>query len=111
MKAISLWEPYATFIALGIKNYETRSFKRSHRGDLLICAAKGGYSKFELNLILNQVNKLLRYPLNYITRDMLNPGKAVAIVNMVTCIPTIKTSKLNLTIAISYIVSDVSMSL
>ena len=29
MKAITLWQPYATFIALGIKDYETRSWRPS----------------------------------------------------------------------------------
>lgn len=40
MKAISLFEPYATAMALGLKENETRSWPTSHRGDLVICATK-----------------------------------------------------------------------
>ncbi len=40
MKAISLWQPWATFVALGVKTIETRSWKTSYRGPLAIHAAK-----------------------------------------------------------------------
>jgi activating signal cointegrator 1 len=40
MKAISLWQPWASAMARGDKHNETRSWPISHRGDLLICSAK-----------------------------------------------------------------------
>lgn len=40
MKALSLWEPWASLMALEAKKVETRSWYTSHRGPLLICAAK-----------------------------------------------------------------------
>lgn len=40
LKATSLWQPWATGIALGIKGVETRSRRTSHRGELAIQAAK-----------------------------------------------------------------------
>lgn len=40
MKAITLWQPWASLIAEGLKQYETRSFKIKHRGKLAIHAAK-----------------------------------------------------------------------
>lgn len=40
MKAISLWQPYATLIAIGAKHYETRSWSTDYRGTLVIHAAK-----------------------------------------------------------------------
>lgn len=40
MKALSLWQPWATLIAMGIKTIETRSWPTSYRGPLLIHAAK-----------------------------------------------------------------------
>lgn len=40
MKAISLWQPWASLMAVGAKRNETRSWPTSHRGDLAICAAK-----------------------------------------------------------------------
>jgi len=40
MKAISLWQPWATAIALGAKTVETRSWYTPYRGPLAIHAAK-----------------------------------------------------------------------
>lgn len=40
MKAISLWQPWASAIALGLKRIETRSWSTSYRGPLAIHAAK-----------------------------------------------------------------------
>jgi hypothetical protein len=38
MKAITIWQPYASLIILGEKRYETRSWKATHRGTLAIHA-------------------------------------------------------------------------
>lgn len=40
MKAISLWQPWASLIAWGAKEYETRSWPTNYRGKLAIHAAK-----------------------------------------------------------------------
>lgn len=40
MKAISLWQPWATLIASGAKKIETRGWATSHRGRIAIHAAK-----------------------------------------------------------------------
>ena len=40
MKAISLWQPWASAIAMGLKSIETRSWSTSYRGLLVIHAAK-----------------------------------------------------------------------
>jgi activating signal cointegrator 1 len=40
MKALSLWQPHATAIALGLKPWETRGWATSYRGPLAIHAAK-----------------------------------------------------------------------
>ncbi len=40
MKAISLWQPWASAIVLGHKRVETRSWSTPYRGPLLIHAAK-----------------------------------------------------------------------
>lgn len=40
MRAITLWQPWASLIALGLKKYETRSWTTSYRGKLLIHAAQ-----------------------------------------------------------------------
>lgn len=38
MKALTLWQPWATLIAIGAKQYETRSWGTSYRGPLAIHA-------------------------------------------------------------------------
>lgn len=40
MKALSLWQPWASLWACGRKHYETRAYKSNYRGPLLIHAAK-----------------------------------------------------------------------
>ena len=40
MKAISLWQPWASAIALGYKTHETRHWSTHHRGMIAIHAAK-----------------------------------------------------------------------
>lgn len=40
MKAITLWQPWATLVAIGAKQIETRAWATSHRGPLAIHAAK-----------------------------------------------------------------------
>ncbi len=40
MKALTLWQPWATLIALKAKQYETRRWTSNHRGPLAIHAAK-----------------------------------------------------------------------
>lgn len=40
MRALTLWQPWATLVALGVKTIETRSWGTSYRGPLLIHAAR-----------------------------------------------------------------------
>ena len=40
MKTISLWQPWATLVAIGAKQFETRSWSTKYRGLLAIHAAK-----------------------------------------------------------------------
>lgn len=39
-KAITLWQPWATLVAIGAKQFETRSWMTCHRGPLVIHAAR-----------------------------------------------------------------------
>lgn len=40
MKALSLWQPWAQAVVLGLKTFETRSWSTRHRGRIAIHAAK-----------------------------------------------------------------------
>lgn len=39
-RGLSLWQPWAGFIALGLKRIETRFWHTHYRGDLLICSSR-----------------------------------------------------------------------
>ena len=49
LKAISLHQPIAQLVRLGLKKFETRSFNTKHRGILLIHAAqtRKGFKLYE----------------------------------------------------------------
>ncbi len=40
MKALTLWQPWATLAAMGVKEYETRHWPTNYRGQLAIHAAR-----------------------------------------------------------------------
>jgi hypothetical protein len=40
MKAITIWQPWASLIAVGAKRYETRSWETKYRGPIAIHSAK-----------------------------------------------------------------------
>jgi len=59
MKAISLWQPWATLISIGAKRIETRSWETLYRGSIVIHAAKrwskdqrGAQGLFDVELAL-----------------------------------------------------------
>lgn len=85
MKALSLWQPWPSLIAHGLKQYETRGWYTSHRGPLAIHASKR-WTPDEaamLDLLANQFNEVynaLSYPMPL--------GAVVCICNLITCIPT-----------------------
>jgi ASCH domain len=53
LTVITLWQPWATFLIKGIKIHETRSWYTSHRGKILIHAAKRkiNWCEIQLNLL------------------------------------------------------------
>lgn len=40
IKAVSLWQPWASLVACGVKLHETRHWTTNYRGPLAICAAR-----------------------------------------------------------------------
>lgn len=86
IKAISIWQPWASLIAVGAKKYETRSWHPHYRGLLLIC------SSIRKTALINLARD---YPevLRVVSRKMMRPsdfplGMAVAIADLVTTIQT-----------------------
>lgn len=88
MKALSLWQPWATLIVDGDKRFETRSWGTDYRGPIAIHAAKTkkGWEDLDEELLL-----LLGAKSSPI-RDAPNPddfahGCVVAICDLTDCLP------------------------
>ena len=107
MKALSLWEPWASLIRAGAKTYETRSWSTNYRGNLLICASKKRDKDALFFFQMSDVQKYLvrpesirfSYQLETNNQDSkytrvsefsLYFGCAVAIVELQDCVPTEK---------------------
>jgi len=70
IKALSLWQPWASWIAEGRKTIETRMWATPYRGDFLVCASK--------------LPRVGMYP----------SGVAVAIATLYTCRPMTQADEL-----------------
>lgn len=86
MKCISLWQPWATLIAIGAKTIETRSWYWAYRGPLAIHASKGGLSKSEFyeTCELSEIKYALAAA--GIDPKQMPRGAIVATCNMVDCV-------------------------
>jgi len=80
MKALTLWQPYATLVALGVKRWETRSWRTEHRGPLAIHAA--ARMPREARALCEQ--PAFRYALRAVPRPFVL-GAVVAIVDLQPC--------------------------
>jgi len=96
MKAISLWQPYASFMAHYLKWNETRGRLTHFRGDLAICSAKRNWSPGEFGSDVESLVNLmgeswlkenqLKLPED---RPVLFPkGFVVCVVEVIDCRPT-----------------------
>ena len=83
MKAISLWQPWATLMACGLKKNETRHWATPYRGPLLIHAAK----RMEPPTML--MRESLK-PFGYQSWDDFPRGALVCLVDIVDCFSTDK---------------------
>ncbi len=59
MKAITLWQPWASLVAIGAKTIETRSWSTPYRGELAIHAAKRNplFSSLDFHQLVRDVFK------------------------------------------------------
>lgn len=87
MKALSLWQPWATLVALEVKTYETRSWGTDYRGPLLICSTKT-FNKECRELSQQAPFNVALHAGGYLTVDDLPLGAAVCLANLVEVTPT-----------------------
>lgn len=80
MKALSLWQPWATLIAVGHKKVETRSWPTRYRGPIAIHAAKRKLTDDEHELLHE-----LAYEFNINLPAQLQLGAIVAIASLWDC--------------------------
>lgn len=89
MKAISLWQPWASAIALGAKQVETRGWATSYRGTLAIHAAQRWQQGEQSHLQALPCFQAALWPLGYGRNGgMLPLGKIVAVCRILDCRPS-----------------------
>lgn len=78
VRGLSLWEPWASLMAVGAKRIETRSWETKYRGPVLICASA------------RRVDHRLLSESEYgaLFAETLRPGYALVLVDLVDCCPT-----------------------
>lgn len=81
MKAITLWQPWAQFMALGFKTFETRGSRVHYRGD--ICIHAGLYQPPLSAPLRKRMRELGMDPDGKYPR-----GAVLAVVNLYDCEPT-----------------------
>lgn len=85
MKTITLWQPWASLVAVGAKKIETRSWATNYRGPLAIHAAKKHFDTlFYLDRDLQGFADALNLP-NIFRFDVLPLGCVIAICNLIDC--------------------------
>lgn len=85
MKVLSLWQPWATLIAIGAKRIETRHWQTNYNGPLLIHAAKikAPEGRAEFNAHFKELREA-----GYAAFDYLPFGCLVARCDLRDCVPT-----------------------
>ena len=99
MKGFTLWEPWASLVAQGLKRNETRSWSTRYRGVLAIHAAKTDRDVGPIQRIFD-VGEISRFNRRAFMKAVKNGwplGKVVAVVELVDCIPTEQAVKEGLT--------------
>lgn len=85
MKAITLWQPWASLMAIKAKQYETRSWATTYRGPLAIhAAAKSPQAELELCEI--EPFKSVLHRAGIVSANELPFGAIIAVATMAECI-------------------------
>jgi hypothetical protein len=92
VKAISLWQPWASAIALGAKRIETRDWATSYRGPLAIHAAKrcikSEFEEFEDSCEWKGALDRGPFPFDVLDLSLEPFGCIVAVCRLAQCYPT-----------------------
>ena len=91
MKALTIWQPWASLIAAGLKRYETRSWATDYRGLLAIHAAKRPLNPDEIRSICYGLNSFDLEEVAKVEHEIDNCcqfGAILAIAELKDCLPT-----------------------
>ena len=77
MKLISLTQPWASLVMVGLKKFETRSWDTAYRGDIAIHATKGPVDEMALQQI--------RLTLPEVAQLSMPRGAVLAVVKLISC--------------------------
>lgn len=77
MKALTLTQPWATLVAIGAKQVETRSWFRNYEGELAVHAAKGFPEDARMECIGGPIQRALDAA-GFTDEDLLPRGAIVA---------------------------------
>lgn len=93
MKALSLWQPWASAVAVGSKVIETRSWSTSYRGPIAIHAAKRRSidELIHFNACWNWQGALRKLGCSFggkSLKELLPFGSIIAVAELVECRPT-----------------------
>jgi hypothetical protein len=86
MKALTLYQPWATLIAIGVKKIETRSWSTEYRGSLAIHSSSKWQKEARLLLGRDPFFKVL-YEAGYAYKEAHALGAIVAICELEACFP------------------------
>lgn len=78
--AISLWQPWATLIALGLKTIETRDWECRHRGPIAIHAGRKSNPGHRA-----MIREILAEHAPQVNPEAIPFGHVVAVANMINC--------------------------
>ncbi len=87
MKALSLWQPWASLMAIGAKRIETRSWTTRHRGPLAIHASKR-FAPEERSLCMEEPFSSALHSAGFHTLRDLPLGAMVGVVDLIEIRPT-----------------------
>jgi hypothetical protein len=88
IKLFSLWQPWASFMELGYKRNETRSWSTAYRGLIAIHAAKTKKALLDADDILERAGFDMSEHITTGGRNLWPLGKIVCVVRLVDCVKT-----------------------
>ncbi len=86
-RAISLWQPYASLVALGYKTFETRLWPTEYRGDFLVASTKAAAPRDDYDRVMAAVKVRGLPTFGRLEQKTAPRGVMLAVVHLADCRP------------------------